>query len=96
MSEPKFTPGEWDINTHLSYVVVNKENRKYIAICDDPKLSMNQRIPREQVEANARLIAAAPTMYALLKEVYPFIDEWNYPIDLGDRMKELFEKVEWK
>ena len=43
-----------------------------------------------------RIIAAAPELYNLLKETVDHIDEWNFPIDLGDRIQKVLKKIEEK
>ena len=60
MSEPKFTPGPWHVeNRDKPYVM--QENG--IALAQIWKLSV---ISREQADANANLMAAAPEMYKVL------------------------------
>ena len=59
MSEPKFTPGPW-INCDGETIETKKAR-----ICIIAPLNLTQ----EESDANAALIAAAPEMYAKLKEL---------------------------
>ena len=68
MSELKATPGPWK-------VVLNFKNRRLVAP-EDPRFGMVAEVfehsggdEPETVEANAALIAAAPDMYQMLKEL---------------------------
>jgi len=58
----KITQGNW-------YVATGLQNEKYNVICDD-KLVANCFLPnKEESEANAKLIAAAPELLEALKSI---------------------------
>lgn len=59
----KHTPGPWRVPNRIPTDVVDSNEDRWIADC---QVSVNGA-PREQQEANARLIAKAPEMYAMLK-----------------------------
>ena len=90
-----FTPGPWEvkrIDQHCGpkKIVTDWDvvPKKYKGFGDG---AITRRIDNE---ANARLIAAAPEMYDLLKETVEHIDEWNFPIALADRIQRALKKVE--
>ena len=87
MSKPKFTPGPWEVWGGHREVFARpaKENApdKYIANADSAYEDGD--MAKQKAEANARLIATAPTMYAYLKELS----------DSGDcRAKQLMEQID--
>jgi hypothetical protein len=66
-TEQKHTPGPWALyhgHDRLLYVVAPKSKNKIIAT---PALVCNSVARNERMEANARLIAAAPDLLRLLK-----------------------------
>lgn len=56
----KFTPGQWRAEGFKG-LVVNDANGNTLA------LAPGGRVPIKELQANARLIAAAPALYAALK-----------------------------
>ena len=65
----KFTPGPGDINKHLD---ITYKDRYVALVCfhlvgDVPDWSIKQQ---EEAKSNARLIAAAPEMYELLRHLF--------------------------
>jgi len=68
MTEPKFTPGPWNVKFHIvddmTFCVVEDESRK--AICEVFSHEPNWE---DEQEANARLLAAAPEMYEMLASI---------------------------
>lgn len=66
MNRPKFTPGPWHVK-NLDKPYVMQENGIALAQIWDCSV-----ISREQADANANLIAAAPEMYELLSEILEF------------------------
>jgi hypothetical protein len=65
-SEPKHTPGLWFCvyAGTGSHVIYDKAKDECVATCRDTY----DKEP-DETEANARLIAAAPAMYALLRDI---------------------------
>ncbi len=77
MSETKWTPGPWLRDGRTVYALEHAgwrksveqfKNRFYASVQQTPTT------PEEEIEANARLIAAAPELYEALAE---FMDIWN-------------------
>lgn len=64
MGATKFTPGPWKVSLTDDTVVVDAARREVAAIDGD----YNQPETWPIMEANAKLIAAAPDMYAALDE----------------------------
>jgi hypothetical protein len=92
----KHTPGPWVIDGSVNAEnldVINSEGR--IAMIDDSR-STGWNVPT--INANARLIAAAPDMYALLRDVVALLD--NPDADQFDadkverRILDILSKVE--
>ena len=88
-----FTPGPWMAGINwvcpgeLKGAFV-KSNNTTIADVSAVKVK-SQKV----CEANARLIAAAPDMYALLEETLGHVDEWNFPVDLRGRIEAALKKA---
>lgn len=84
------TPGVWTVEDpfdwELTIVEAGKETHewRFIASC-----SHEQGIPKREVKANARLIAAAPDMLAMLKEIRLWLDE-----DMGAWDAKFIEEVD--
>ena len=107
-------PWEVDFYWHKHYPNRYADAPLFVmADCEDwrPKKSPPKRIgvilakvyfmneSAEETQANARLIAASPTMYALLKETVEHFDkilttDQDFPITLGDRIRDVLGKVE--
>lgn len=66
MKEAKFTPGPWAINIFDNCSIHGEDK---IAICD---LRHKDGEPRQNANANAALIAAAPEMFEALKAVIDY------------------------
>lgn len=67
MSKPKFTPGPWFFLNQTEYIAISGTDKykRYVAEIDTRIFGSSQ----EEMKANARLIAAAPEMYSVLKEI---------------------------
>lgn len=65
MTKAKHTPGPWQYYYDQSDHFVHKVRVGAGLVCQMPGWRINSDLQNEQ-EANARLIAAAPKMYALL------------------------------
>lgn len=80
------TPGPW---LQSSTVLVCNEEARVIANCtpmvDIPELA----IPMRQVDANARLIAAAPRMLAALELAYAKLDDKAAKEEIGALLTEV-------
>ncbi len=59
MNTPKHTPGPWIVEDYFVFA----SNTLRIADCDCDE----QDMPESEIEANTRLIAAAPAMYEALQ-----------------------------
>jgi hypothetical protein len=76
----KFSPGPWAIDGNANYLdVINGEGR--IAMIDDSR-STGWNTPT--VNANARLIAAAPDMYHALQDLIAYLG-----VDVDNGLDEL-------
>jgi hypothetical protein len=71
MSE-RFTPGPWTIDPYVDAIHVLAPDGSKIASMADRNLSA-QGMPPD----NARLIAAAPTLFAALEELLRVDDDWH-------------------
>jgi len=64
----KFTPGKWDVSAKRKNLVIGPRGHA-LADCKFSHSATNRQLPTEsECIANARLIAAAPDLLALLKE----------------------------
>ena len=89
MSESKHTPGKWEV-FHLSDGGINN-------LVGIPDRALAMAVVSESVgeaEANARLIAAAPEMLALLKEWEKAFDDAIDTTGIVRRTGELIAKAE--
>lgn len=75
------TPGPWTIkiipNDQLAILEENNKGGRILAVCDNND---------EQDLANARLIASAPDMYAVLKQIIDDYKNTDDPLLLQERM----------
>ena len=84
---PDFTEGEWEYWKHEKFpywYVGRKGSERFIATVDK--------------EANARLIAAAPEMYELLKEELIPTSDYGGILSFSreDKLRELFTHIDGK
>ena len=63
----KFTPGPWRITTDAQGFPQHLVAEGYTTVCSF-LTSVKRMCPSEQIDANARLIAAAPALYEALKK----------------------------
>jgi hypothetical protein len=70
MNEPKHTPGPWVATLRLAGT---KSVRTAVCTKHDKMVCDTFRIPIEEAEANAALIASAPEMLALLKRAHEYM-----------------------
>lgn len=70
MSEPTFTPGPWEADG--ADVIATKPFRQILV---DYNRTVAANFTRDEAAANARLIAAAPEMYAALTDIFAMMDE---------------------
>jgi hypothetical protein len=90
MSEPKFTPGPWEIWHAVEVYAASEPIAKSVFIADCDPLA---RIPEGQAEANARLITKAPEMYKLLDSILR-ADDLQELRDLAIRGQELLKQID--
>lgn len=77
----KFTPGPWHIEVKNAYAVESSGRKTHPTasrICSTRPYPYTPEA-REEARANARLIAEAPAMYALLERIVKSLDDG--PID---------------
>ncbi len=98
----KFTGGKWKIDSTLRRVScptvcvirpeTSNENIPPQSIAHIPLMSFGEgTISKQEAEANARLIAAAPEMYELLKDL---LQSGNLFVTDEDRVIELLERID--
>jgi hypothetical protein len=74
-SETKFTPGPWTVEDPMDFELAIVEANKptyewrFIATCSLPDGDDDQAFTGREIHANARLISAAPDLYASLLEL---------------------------
>ena len=91
----KFTQGkwEWDKENCLVFTTMYSEDgsseRYYVA-----DFEMDYAISREEREANARLIAAAPEMYELLESLVNILLVHSYSQDKAIRIANLLARID--
>lgn len=78
MNEPNFTPGPWEANTFLVVAPKSHDSMSRMyggkSICHTGCVGNSSTT---ECEANARLIAAAPDMYAVLKKLASHRGLWS-------------------
>ena len=88
MKEPKFTPGPWHDYQYMLASAIEDANARKICDMSESDFSLDED------EANARLIAVAPDMYELLRQVVDIMDDSE---DCGeipvDRINAVLRKV---
>lgn len=82
MSEPKWTPGPWFIDTapRMASLSVRAAGRPIASIwCREGGGFRVTKESQFEGEANARLIAAAPELYEALEAFRPFFEGDDHP-----------------
>lgn len=91
MSKTLFTPGPWEPQlcredfSQTSHYIIALEADECVAKC-----TMDYDADMEECEANARLIAAAPSMYELLVEIF---EEVGLPEPQLSRYRSLLQTI---
>lgn len=97
MRNGKFTKGQWRVDSFRDFASIMAGEDEICYIDDD--------LDCESVRANARLIAAAPEMYALLgrvedyfknRHIYGYGVEAVVAADLLAKIKEVIKRVDGK
>ena len=97
MSKGKFTQGPWRVESFRDFASIMAGEDEICYIDDD--------LTCENVSANARLIASAPEMYALLgrvedyfknRHLYGYGVEESVSADLLAKIKEVIKRVDGK
>lgn len=72
MTEPKFTPGPWELEDRAIKYIIHKPGEGHITrdIC---RMDSSTMAAFSQ-KANAHLIAAAPDLYKALAHLEPYLD----------------------
>lgn len=79
----KHTPAPWKVSKHVdtNETVIRSNDGDIIANLECDKVQDFMKDPKAEVEANARLIAAAPTMYEALVAIRAIRNgEWDNPV----------------
>ena len=86
--ETKHTPGPWTYSKgqglYEQRYVIDSEPGRALAVCAGFE-------PRN--EANARLIAAAPELLALMQDVLPILESMDHQREEGDEPMPLIDQV---
>ena len=95
MGKGKFTPGPWRVESFRDFASIMAGEDEICYIDDD--------LDCDTVRANARLIASAPEMYALLgrledyfknRHIYGYGVEESVSDDLLAKIKEVIKRIE--
>lgn len=91
------TPGPWIATSERECFDCNDygDDRGYYAISQNPEIQIHEPIPGDRV-ADAHLIAAAPDLLAVCKELEASASYWSeYDVPLGivDRLKAAIAKA---
>lgn len=106
--EFKGTKGEW--HTSFSEVKKNEHSRKFITIYSQTvansviAVAYSKNNIDTEVKANAKIIAAAPEMFEMLKDLTEIVDGYlreqanndsypNYIIERNEKVKQLLTKI---
>lgn len=80
MSNAKHTPGPWLVQETTVYALNDERNpaNRFTASVDSGWADEKRRISRQEVEANARLIAAAPELLEALSQAVESMQDSGY------------------
>jgi hypothetical protein len=67
MSKPAFTPGPWIVDGEHSYHVIAYPDGVATTVADSDPVAMRTVADDDEAIANARLIAAAPDLYEIVR-----------------------------
>ena len=70
MSDMKFTPGPWDLGDECNSGAEVCIGETVATVGRDHWMTGNYVIERDEMRANARLIAAAPELYEMLDRIW--------------------------
>jgi len=96
VSDIKFTPGPWT-KCGCGHCELVWAADGETTIHTSPDNEETRTAEGEESQANARLISAAPDMYAVLKDLEESVDYWSeydVPIGIVDRIKVALAKAE--
>lgn len=88
--ETKFTKGEWYAVKQIESMEVH--SRRFTAGID-VICSINNQFLKEQTEANAKLIAAAPELLDSLLELISWIKEGDYDQSFIEKAEQAIKKA---
>jgi hypothetical protein len=91
MTEPKHTPGPWQ-----SHRVGTVSAGQYLIMIKPVRGGAVQKAAEQERLANARLIAAAPEMLAILQELAEsavYWSEYDVPLGIVDRINDAIRKA---
>ena len=72
------------------FTIYDKETGLRIALVD------NKGWPNERAEAHARLIAAVPEMYRIIKVLYDYMSDYDLDSDTEDDICEILKFIDGK
>ena len=92
----KFTKGEWFIERYHTMLDVSVVGKGAICTVDTDHVMDECMIdPTPEQEANANLIASAPDMYEMIKEVADMQKQWyGYGMDTHIKLAKMAKKME--
>ena len=87
----KHTPGPWEyVGGNDFCVEINLPNDNIVSIDRGQRYSDAYVMSRDELEANGRLIAAAPEMLELLEDI---LNEVTLPSDISGDLKRLITRI---
>lgn len=97
MSEARFTKAPWEsVPDNRTIRVKPTQDQRYMGGTYVCSINLQQYDGKDEANANAHLIAAAPELYSVLAELEESIDYWSeydVPIGIQDRIKNVLSKA---
>ncbi len=92
-----FSKGIWEFDTDISHYSYNiwavGHETVPVKIATIAGRYRNDRIPVEEREANGRLIAAAPDMYKIIKNIQEICHEIDIDQDIKNSINEVLNRI---